>query len=76
MPMTDLSHGMEAAQKLKDVISGYEFETVGSVTCSFGVTEYVQNDVVQTIINRADKAMYKAKSNGKNRVEWHLEDNE
>ena len=34
-----------------------------------GVTKFNKSDSMQSILARADKAMYKAKNNGRNRVE-------
>ncbi|MCC9644637.1 diguanylate cyclase [Rhodopirellula sp. JC740] len=39
-----------------------------SVTVSFGVTEYQSGDAAETILARADRALLKAKENGRNRV--------
>jgi diguanylate cyclase (GGDEF)-like protein len=38
------------------------------ITASFGVTEYQPGDSAQTILARADRALLKAKDNGRNRV--------
>ena len=38
------------------------------MTVSIGVTEFKQKDDPETMIARADKALYKAKSSGKNRA--------
>lgn len=40
----------------------------GKVTASFGLTQLKENDTITTLINRADKAMYKSKKDGKNKV--------
>lgn len=69
MPMTTLSHGVEAAEKLRKEINNLTFADIGRVSCSFGVAEFHKDDTMQSLILRADKAMYKAKLNGKNRVE-------
>ena len=39
-----------------------------SVTASFGVTEYQPGDTPETVLARADRALLKAKDNGRNRV--------
>lgn len=40
-----------------------------SVTASFGLTQLKEDDNLDIVISRADKAMYKAKALGKNRIE-------
>jgi diguanylate cyclase len=43
-----------------------------SVTLSIGMTQLKDNDTIDTIIERSDSALYKAKSNGKDRLEITL----
>ena len=64
----DLQKGMEIANSLRRHISEYKFDIVGNVTCSCGVTEFKSSDSVDSIIKRADKALYDAKNSGRNRV--------
>lgn len=40
-----------------------------SIKLSFGVTAYREGDTINTLVGRADKALYRAKEKGKNRVE-------
>ena len=40
-----------------------------SVTVSIGLAEHLKNEGIDRTISRADEAMYKAKKNGRNRVE-------
>ena len=68
MPHTALSNAVEAAEKLRQIIEKESIKEVGQVTCSFGVTEFLKDDDIQSLIIRADNAMYKAKKEGKNRV--------
>ncbi len=39
-----------------------------AVTASFGVTEFQPGDTAETVLSRADRALLKAKDNGRNRV--------
>jgi diguanylate cyclase (GGDEF)-like protein len=57
------------AQKLRDGVEAFHFDAVGTVTCSFGVAQYESGDTAETLIARADTALYLAKVKGRNRVE-------
>ena len=58
------------AEKLRASIDAYEFSIVKHKTASFGVTIYRSEDEINKIVARADIALYKAKHNGRNRVEF------
>ena len=69
-PETDLSGALVHAERLRSDIERYQFKSVGRVTSSFGVTEFnPDSDNVETLLERADKALYLAKEYGRNRVE-------
>jgi diguanylate cyclase (GGDEF)-like protein len=57
------------AEKLRKAIEEADFGLVGTVTCSFGVTEFKKDDSAESFVKRADDALYKAKDGGRNRVE-------
>jgi diguanylate cyclase (GGDEF)-like protein len=57
------------AQKLRVKVEEYNFPTIGNKTSSFGVSTYKKGETIESLINRADEALYKAKENGRNRVE-------
>jgi len=46
-----------AAEKLRGAISHAVFDEVGSITCSFGVAEYIPDESVADLITRADDAL-------------------
>jgi diguanylate cyclase (GGDEF)-like protein len=69
MPESDVSAAAEAAEKLRRVVAGSLFEHVGSLTVSFGVAAFAPHDASNTLLKRVDNALYKAKENGRNRVE-------
>lgn len=65
----DLGTGQYLADKIRSQIEQHPFPQCGTVTCSFGVTQFQMDDTTAKIIKRADDAMYAAKQNGRNRVE-------
>lgn len=69
MPQSDLASARSAAEKLRQAIAEHRFEKVNTITVSFGVTEFVPQDDSNTLLKRADDALYLAKANGRNRVE-------
>jgi len=70
LPETDIYQAINVAENLKEKIETFEFSTVKNKTASFGVSQIEEGETVESIINRADKALYKAKNSGKNRVEF------
>ena len=69
-PATGIDGARQHAERLRIDIEKHEFLNVGTLSCSFGVTEYKRGeDNVTSLIKRADSALYKAKTQGKNRVE-------
>ncbi|MFS0864774.1 GGDEF domain-containing protein [Fredinandcohnia sp. 179-A 10B2 NHS] len=58
----------EFAEQLRVVIEDYEFGVAGKQTVSIGVTGYRTVDTVDTLLTRADKALYESKNRGRNRV--------
>lgn len=44
-----------------------------SITVSIGATKYIKGDRPDTLIDRADKALYKSKNSGKNQMNVELE---
>ena len=56
------------AEQLRKKIEDSTFEKTIKITCSIGLTELKKGDTAQIIFDRVDKAMYEAKSSGRNRI--------
>lgn len=65
---------MSLAEKLREVIASHEFNSKLSlnVTVSIGVTSVHKNDTFEYAFKRADKALYQAKSSGRNCVRYEV----
>jgi diguanylate cyclase (GGDEF)-like protein len=71
LPSTDRDGALEAAEKLRRAISALSISGLPqTVTASFGVAVY-PDDAVEPdeLLRKADRALYKAKAAGRNRVE-------
>ncbi|MEL6321650.1 MAG: GGDEF domain-containing protein [Cyanobacteria bacterium J06626_14] len=56
------------AEELRLAIASEEIEPAGSVTASFGVSLVKPTDTIENLLKRVNKAMYAAKTSGRNRV--------
>jgi diguanylate cyclase (GGDEF)-like protein len=74
LPATDIDGAMTVAETLRRRIEGLRVEhmrsPMGVVTASFGVAVATNdgNEKIQDVMQAADKALYGAKENGRNRV--------
>jgi diguanylate cyclase (GGDEF)-like protein len=55
-------------ERFRAAVERHEFPQVGTVTCSIGFTVVSERDVPIDAVGRADKAMYFAKKQGRNKV--------
>jgi diguanylate cyclase (GGDEF)-like protein len=69
LPDTELEGAKKVAEYIRSKVEREKFEGVGSITVSIGVAQLRDSESLNSLINRADRAMYRAKSKGKNRVE-------
>lgn len=73
MVNTDIDTASERVESVRAAIENTKLTFSGkqvSVTCSFGLTPLPPGKLIEDAITVADKALYKAKANGKNRVEF------
>jgi len=65
---TTITNAAMLGEKLRARVEEHLFETVGKVTISLGITEYIHGESEESFIKRVDKALYEAKERGRNRV--------
>ncbi len=73
LPNTSLDGAISYAEKIRKAIEENELlvESEGcnvKVTVSIGVTTYIQEESLEKLISRVDRALYEAKERGRNRV--------
>jgi diguanylate cyclase (GGDEF)-like protein len=69
MPDTDLQHARLLAERIRHSLAARPIKGVGTVTASIGVAEYMPVASLEEWLARADRAMYTAKREGRNRIE-------
>lgn len=68
-PETDLDQSHRMAERLRESIARHRIDSTPDVTASFGIAQYEADEDWQTLLKRTDEALYKAKTQGRNRVE-------
>jgi len=75
LPNTDIKNAFGLVEDIRETIGSKRIRNTqkgldfGSVTLSLGLAQYQPGEAACTLIERADTALYKAKSNGRNRTE-------
>ncbi|MGE4418464.1 MAG: diguanylate cyclase [Sulfurimonas sp.] len=70
-PQTDEKGALALAEHLRNSIEASSFTAVEKKTASFGISTCQKNDDIASIIDNADKALYRAKNNGRNQVVYY-----
>ena len=71
MPNTSLGDAIVRMEKIRETVERAKFHAHGEtipITVSIGVTEFRDKDETDVVYRRADEALYRAKSEGRNRV--------
>lgn len=74
LPTTTVNNACIVAEQIRKNISGQKLkviktgESLGNITVSLGVSEINSGDTLDSVIERADKALYLAKNSGRNNV--------
>jgi polar amino acid transport system substrate-binding protein len=67
-PQTELQGSLKMLENLRQEVEQYPFDVVGHKTASFGVTTFLKEDTIESLIKRADDALYQAKNTGRNKI--------
>ena len=62
----DIRKLKEVAEELREKVAAETFKAVGHITCSIGITCIKLEDEADFVFERMDKALYEAKSDGRN----------
>jgi diguanylate cyclase (GGDEF)-like protein len=68
LPETDVKGTNRQIERMRKTIEKTSFDGVGNLTISAGITSYTGGDSCKSMVTRADKALYLAKEDGRNRV--------
>ncbi|MBO4845207.1 MAG: GGDEF domain-containing protein [Lachnospiraceae bacterium] len=64
----DINKAAKYAEEIRNKVSGEDFKVAGNVTCSIGLTQISKEDNFNQAFDHMDKALYQAKSDGRNCV--------
>lgn len=73
-PNTNIDEATALVEKLRgqleisNLVTINNRQPIGTVTASFGISKFTKGDTTETIIERADKLLYQAKEDGRNRI--------
>lgn len=69
LPHETLDSAIQFCEKLRQCIQNITFSDCPvQITCSFGVAQFQKGMTAEQIVEQADKALYRAKASGKNKV--------
>jgi len=68
MPETSVIEANISAQRIRKHIETLQIPPIEKMTISLGVTQLIENDTIMSFIKRVDEALYKSKTDGRNRV--------
>ena len=68
-PDTSLAAAQPLAERLRRAVARHDFGQGVPVTVSIGLAPLLADDTPERLLQRADRALYRAKAQGRNRVE-------
>jgi diguanylate cyclase len=79
LPSTDLATAQFVADRIRKAIADADLSgvlgagTLGGITVSVGVALFRASDTIASFVERADRSLYEAKRQGRNRVVLDLD---
>lgn len=79
LPQTSLSEAGVIAERIRQTVAEREYpygksQPLGTVSVSIGISAFAKHiDTAEKVISAADRALYNAKSQGKNRIDFYVE---
>ena len=70
LPNTNKDEAISIATKIRNIIENHKFDYIPQVTISIGVSVYNEKSRKEIFLKKVDDALYKAKSSGRNCVEY------
>ncbi len=68
LPETGVDDAMHVAESIRSALEHTHFDGPGTVTVSLGVSGFQPGDTLSGMLKRADRALYRAKEQGRNRA--------
>ena len=69
LPNIDIDQAREKAEMIRKLIEKSKFSGSMNVTCSFGLTKYIDGESSDAVFIRTDRALYRAKDLGRNQTQ-------
>lgn len=64
---TNKENAFTLAEKLRILIKDFKFNEIGHKTISLGISDFQKGDTVETLLKKADSALYEAKNSGRDK---------
>lgn len=64
---TNKENAFTLAEKLRILIKDFKFNEIGNKTISLGISDFQKGDTVETLLKKADSALYEAKNSGRDK---------
>jgi len=68
LPSTTIQSALIFAEKIREIVEKISFTRNFNITISIGASEVTQGDTQDSLIIRADEALYESKRTGRNKV--------